>query len=77
MLGVKCHFQVVGAKVVTSAKSPGAQCFGFVTMGSAEEALKCIENLHKTVLHEKTIAVEKVRSVLQEYSQSLLYTCDP
>lgn len=56
------HGKVIGAKVVTSAKTPGSQCFGFVTMSSAEEALACIEKLHKTVLHEKTIQVEKAKT---------------
>lgn len=52
--------QVVGAKVVTNARSPGARCYGFVTMSTAEEATKCINHLHKTELHGKMISVEKV-----------------
>ena len=52
--------QVVGAKVVTSARSPGTHCFGFVTMSSYEEATKCIENLNKTEIHSKIITVERV-----------------
>lgn len=54
-------FKVVGAKVVTNARSPGARCYGFVTMSTAEEATKCINHLHKTELHGKMISVEKVR----------------
>ena len=54
---------MVGAKVVTSAKTPGAQCFGFVTMATPEEALKCIESVNKASLHDKTIGVEKVSLV--------------
>lgn len=54
-------FEVVGAKVVTNARSPGARCYGFVTMSTAEEATKCINHLHKTELHGKMISVEKVR----------------
>lgn len=52
--------QVVGAKVVTNARSPGARCYGFVTMASSEEATKCINHLHRTELHGKMISVEKV-----------------
>merc|ERR1712080_132595 len=56
------HGKVIVAKVVTSAKSPGSQCFGFVTMSSVEEASACIEKLHKTVLHEMTIEVDKAKT---------------
>lgn len=54
--------QVVGAKVVTNVKSPGARCYGFVTMSSTEEATKCISHLHRTELHGKMISVERVRT---------------
>ena len=54
-------FQVVGAKVVTNAKSPGSRCYGFITMSSAEEASKCIQHLHRTELHGRMISVERVR----------------
>uniref|UniRef100_A0A8C8YKE2 Scaffold attachment factor B n=1 Tax=Prolemur simus TaxID=1328070 RepID=A0A8C8YKE2_PROSS len=54
--------KVVGAKVVTNAQSPGARCYGFVTMSTAEEATKCINHLHKTELHRKMIAVEKAKN---------------
>ncbi|KAH0517568.1 Scaffold attachment factor B1 [Microtus ochrogaster] len=54
--------KVVGAKVVTNARSPGARCYGFVTMSTAEEATKCISHLHKTELHGKMISVEKAKS---------------
>ncbi|WP_395239572.1 hypothetical protein, partial [Salmonella sp. s54412] len=30
--------KVVGAKIVTNSKAPGAQCFGLVTMSTSEEA---------------------------------------
>jgi len=56
------HGKVIGAKVVTSAKTPGSQCFGFVTMSTDEESVNCIEKLHKSVLHEKTIQVEKAKT---------------
>lgn len=52
----------MGAKVVTNARSPGARCYGFVTMSTAEEATKCINHLHKTELHGKMISVEKAKN---------------
>lgn len=52
--------KVVGAKVVTNARSPGARCYGFVTMSTSEEATKCISHLHRTELHGRMISVEKV-----------------
>jgi len=52
--------QVVGAKIVTNAKSPGAKCYGFVMMASTEEASKCIQHLHRTELHGRMISVERV-----------------
>lgn len=55
--------QVVGAKVVTNAKSPGARCYGFVTMATIEEATKCVSHLHRTELHGKMISVERVSVV--------------
>lgn len=58
-----CSLKVVGAKVVTNAKSPGARCYGFVTMSSTEEATKCISHLHRTELHGKMISVERVRTL--------------
>ena len=58
-------WQVAGAKVVTNARSPMSKCYGFVTMGTAEEASKCIQHLHRTELHGKMISVERVwRSVI-------------
>ncbi|XP_003795048.1 scaffold attachment factor B1 isoform X1 [Otolemur garnettii] len=54
--------KVVGAKVVTNARSPGARCYGFVTMSTQEEATKCINHLHKTELHGKMISVEKAKN---------------
>ncbi|TRZ01193.1 hypothetical protein DNTS_035508 [Danionella cerebrum] len=54
--------KVVGAKVVTNARSPGARCYGFVTMFSVEEASKCITHLHRTELHGRMISVEKAKN---------------
>ena len=56
--------KVVGAKVVTNARSPGARCYGFVTMSTSDEATKCISHLHRTELHGRMISVEKVRPSL-------------
>uniref|UniRef100_A0A8C0F0T9 SAFB1 factor n=1 Tax=Bubo bubo TaxID=30461 RepID=A0A8C0F0T9_BUBBB len=70
--------KVVGAKVVTNARSPGARCYGFVTMSTAEEATKCITHLHKTELHGKIISVEKVNfyflTVLLVFSFNFLFS---
>uniref|UniRef100_A0A8C8ZWF7 Scaffold attachment factor B2 n=1 Tax=Prolemur simus TaxID=1328070 RepID=A0A8C8ZWF7_PROSS len=54
--------KVVGAKVVTNARSPGARCYGFVTMSTAEEATKCINHLHKMELHRKMISMENAKN---------------
>ncbi|CAB0020674.1 unnamed protein product [Nesidiocoris tenuis] len=50
--------KVVAAKVVTNAKTPGARCYGFVTMATAEDAQACIKGLNLTELHGKLISVE-------------------
>lgn len=52
--------QVLGAKVVTNARSPGAKCYGIVTMSSSTEVARCIAHLHRTELHGQQISVEKV-----------------
>ncbi|XP_062869426.1 scaffold attachment factor B1 [Trichomycterus rosablanca] len=54
--------KVVGAKVVTNARSPGARCYGFVTMSSAEETTECINHLHRTELHGRMISVERAKN---------------
>ena len=44
-------------------------------MASQTEALLCIEKLHKTVLHEKTIEVEKVFTLAPyQYFNMLAYS---
>ncbi|XP_050523947.1 scaffold attachment factor B2-like isoform X2 [Daktulosphaira vitifoliae] len=53
--------KVVGAKVVTNAKTPGARCYGFVTLSSAEDANRSIEHLHQTELHGRIISVERAK----------------
>lgn len=62
--GVFFPLEVIGAKVVTNARSPGARCYGFVTMSTSDEATKCISHLHRTELHGRMISVEKVRSLV-------------
>ncbi|XP_042200020.1 SAFB-like transcription modulator isoform X2 [Callorhinchus milii] len=54
--------KVLSAKVVTNARSPGARCYGFVTMSSSTEVSRCISHLHRTELHGQQISVEKVKS---------------
>uniref|UniRef100_A0A1A8GWF5 Scaffold attachment factor B n=1 Tax=Nothobranchius korthausae TaxID=1143690 RepID=A0A1A8GWF5_9TELE len=54
--------RVVGAKVVTNAKSPGARCFGLVTMSTSEEATNCISHLHRTELHGRMISVDQAKN---------------
>ncbi|KAF7241490.1 SAFB-like transcription modulator [Varanus komodoensis] len=53
--------KVLAAKVVTSARSPGAKCYGIVTMSSSTEVARCIAHLHRTELHGQQISVEKVK----------------
>ncbi|XP_036366415.1 scaffold attachment factor B2 [Octopus sinensis] len=53
--------KVVGAKVVTNARSPGARCYGFVTMSSSHEASKCIQHFNQTELHGRMISVERAK----------------
>uniref|UniRef100_A0A0V0G4H1 Putative safb-like transcription modulator-like protein n=1 Tax=Triatoma dimidiata TaxID=72491 RepID=A0A0V0G4H1_TRIDM len=52
--------KVVAAKVVTNAKTPGARCYGFVTMATSEDAQNCIKGLNLTELHGRLISVEAV-----------------
>ncbi|XP_059484036.1 SAFB-like transcription modulator isoform X2 [Neocloeon triangulifer] len=53
--------KVLGAKVVTNAKTPGARCYGFVTMAKKEDAQRCIQHLDRTELHGRMISVERAR----------------
>ncbi|MPC12591.1 Scaffold attachment factor B1 [Portunus trituberculatus] len=53
--------EVTSAKIVTNAKTPGAKCYGFVTMMSSEDATKCISQLNHTELHGRMIQVEKAK----------------
>ncbi|EEC13158.1 Scaffold attachment factor B1, putative, partial [Ixodes scapularis] len=53
--------KVVTAKIVTNARTPGARCYGFITMGAMEEGTKCIQHLDRTELHGKMISVERTK----------------
>jgi len=55
--------QVVTAKVVTSAKSPGSKCFGFIVMATADEARLAVSTLNNTEVEGQKITVEKVRPI--------------
>ncbi|KAM8974631.1 SAFB-like transcription modulator isoform 2-T2 [Pelodytes ibericus] len=54
--------KVLSAKVVTNARSPGAKCYGLVTMSSSSDLARCISHLHRTELHGQQISVEKVKN---------------
>ncbi|KAG7213776.1 hypothetical protein KM043_002997 [Ampulex compressa] len=58
--------KVIGAKVVTNARTPGARCYGYVTMSTSEDAAKCIQHLHRTELHGRVISVEKAKGDNQQ-----------
>ncbi|XP_075223760.1 uncharacterized protein LOC142325636 isoform X2 [Lycorma delicatula] len=53
--------KVVGAKVVTDARKPGARCYGYITMGTTDDAARCIKHLHHSELHGRMISVEKAK----------------
>ncbi|XP_053472638.1 SAFB-like transcription modulator isoform X1 [Ictalurus furcatus] len=54
--------KVFSAKVVTNARSPGAKCYGLVTMSSSAEVARCISHLDCTELHGQQISVDRVKS---------------
>uniref|UniRef100_A0A667Y8A5 SAFB-like, transcription modulator n=1 Tax=Myripristis murdjan TaxID=586833 RepID=A0A667Y8A5_9TELE len=54
--------KVFSAKVVTNARSPGAKCYGLVTMSSSAEVTRCISHLDRTELHGQQIYVERVKN---------------
>ncbi|XP_058801390.1 SAFB-like transcription modulator isoform X2 [Phymastichus coffea] len=61
--------KVIGAKVVTNAKTPGARCYGYVTMSTSDDAEKCIQHLHRTELHGRVISVEKAKGDAQSHNR--------
>ncbi|KAJ8340472.1 hypothetical protein SKAU_G00351050 [Synaphobranchus kaupii] len=54
--------KVISAKVVTNARSPGAKCYGLVTMSSSAEVARCISHIDRTELHGQQISVDRVKS---------------
>jgi nucleolin len=52
--------KVVCAKVVVNARFPGSCCFGYVTMGSAEDATNVITKLNNTEFNGQIIKIDKV-----------------
>merc|ERR1719509_207407 len=54
--------KVIGAKVVTNARTPGARCYGYITMNTSEDAGKCIQHLNRTEIHGRMITVEKAKA---------------
>ncbi|XP_048887356.1 SAFB-like transcription modulator isoform X1 [Brienomyrus brachyistius] len=54
--------KVFSAKVVTNARSPGAKCYGLVTMSSSAEVARCISHIDRTELHGQQISVDRVKS---------------
>ncbi|KAI7814079.1 SAFB-like transcription modulator [Triplophysa rosa] len=54
--------RVFSAKVVTNARSPGAKCYGLVTMSSSTEVTRCISHLDRTELHGQQISVDRVKT---------------
>lgn len=59
---LSAYGKVIGAKVVTNARFPGACCYGYVTMDTVADADKCIEKLNNTELNGQIIKIEKVNS---------------
>ena len=52
--------QVISAKVVARTRSSKSQRYGFVTMGTSEQAEKSIKSLNNTELKGHKIVVELV-----------------
>uniref|UniRef100_A0A8C1TDD9 SAFB-like, transcription modulator n=1 Tax=Cyprinus carpio TaxID=7962 RepID=A0A8C1TDD9_CYPCA len=64
--------KVFSAKVVTNARSPGAKCYGLVTMSSSTEVARCISHLDRTDLHGQQISVDRVRTLPLCYKSGIL-----
>uniref|UniRef100_A0A8C2Q595 SAFB-like, transcription modulator n=1 Tax=Cyprinus carpio TaxID=7962 RepID=A0A8C2Q595_CYPCA len=64
--------KVFSAKVVTNARSPGAKCYGLVTMSSSAEVARCISHLDRTDLHGQQISVDRVRTLPLCYKSGIL-----
>lgn len=63
---LKKHFlgqgRVIGAKVVSNSRDPGARCYGYIIMSTPEEADLCVKNLHHSKLLTRFISVQKSKS---------------
>jgi RNA recognition motif-containing protein len=55
--------KVVCAKVVVNARFPGSCCFGYVTMGSAEDATNVITKLNNTEFNGQIIKIDKFENI--------------
>ncbi|CAH0561990.1 unnamed protein product [Brassicogethes aeneus] len=63
--------KVTGAKVVVNARFPGSCCFGYVTMGSVEDADNVIAKLNNTELNGQIIKIDKFDHVRAEQMKQL------
>ena len=54
--------KVIGAKIVVNTRSPGAKCYGYVTMDTEKDADNCIRSLNNSDLKGRKITIEKVSS---------------
>ncbi|CAG5117653.1 unnamed protein product [Candidula unifasciata] len=66
------HGKVVAAKVVTNARSPVSRCFGLVTLSSADDATKCVQQLHHTEFHGRKISIERAQTEIQGTKEKIL-----
>ncbi|XP_063929209.1 SAFB-like transcription modulator isoform X3 [Zophobas morio] len=55
--------KVVCAKVVVNARFPGSCCFGYVTMGTAEDASNVIAKLNNTEFNGQIIKIDKFENI--------------
>ncbi|EFA11013.2 scaffold attachment factor B1 isoform X1 [Tribolium castaneum] len=55
--------KVVCAKVVVNARFPGSCCFGYITMGSAEDAANVISKLNNTEFNGQIIKIDKFENI--------------
>ncbi|XP_019873203.1 scaffold attachment factor B2 isoform X2 [Aethina tumida] len=63
--------KVTGAKVVVNARFPGSRCFGYVTMGSVEDADNVIAKLNNTELNGQIIKIDKFDHVRAEQMKQM------
>lgn len=64
--------KVIGAKVVTNARFPGACCYGYVTMDTVADADRVIEKLDNTELNGQIIKIEKVTHIFFDVIQQIV-----